>query len=920
MIAYIVSFILGFLVFPVIFSYISSSFIISKTKKFPESTSNFVQSISKNMEKEMLIASFKNVNLSWANVIIQRIFLQISQNYFFENKLKNIIIKNFINCMGKKFGRRIRIRKIEFGSEAPYIKSMQLITIADLEKLKGGKSKDLKEFVNHIYGEKTNLKRRNNSNSTIYSCKTIHFESIVDLSSQPYANTNEDPSINSIKDMSFDFNGNIQPFKNKMDKNVLNINQPDCLAPTDKYNLNEPECSNTDEENIDISSIYNMPVFCGELAYSGSCELIFDVEISKEVVLNCSIALESLITDFALKIPDNDYNLEFCISFIKNPSIDLKVVSRLETNKYRPLFRHLLTKFTSTAAKKAIKNAVYYPNWYQFAWPFFGSEKNFTFKPLKIENLDNKIIYQTRDEIINFICANYETIKIKNNITRMKSGFTLNNRFNVLMWKIELMTYNNLTDTQIAQDEGSSVCDQLRSLKILKNIIPGVQNAVMKNNSNDIDIVILTVNEIDIEYIRFIYKSLIIFYRNSSEEIEFFGFKLDNSRVIVYSYSEIFKIYFTNKKISNFYKILLRYFDTKKDRTVDTDTVVSPRVIENKNMSKQLYIENLFKEALQLDEKTFQSYCVSTNIAYERLKAFIRNREQRKLLMLYDEAPLSRMQIGQNIEAQIFLSDCGKKKSIFSLFEKNMVVDICDKLKSVVIFKINKKDDSDKITNELQLFYKTEKKLSFPNYFIESFKIQESFECFFINGDKIEYITSENIIYHELKINFGTLYFEFTADNEGTFELLIFSCKLQKKIIKINNIYSSDIFRIIVPVQNDFIKITVKSQNKKQYQLKYKIVNLPKTKSMLLCGKIKMKCRNNFKIKFLGSPTHFIFWQKDSSSAIKSFLKEHDSKHKITIDNFGLFRSEEKEYALIHKNLESQTQIFDIQCGITDFN
>ncbi|KAI5189220.1 hypothetical protein NEMIN01_0386 [Nematocida minor] len=91
------------------------------------------------------IATKECADLAWLNISLQRFFYELTKSSTFYEKVKTTMVKKLSIAFSSGILKRIRFKDVSFGSEAPYIKSIRVLSKTEIDRILSNKNKEGEE-------------------------------------------------------------------------------------------------------------------------------------------------------------------------------------------------------------------------------------------------------------------------------------------------------------------------------------------------------------------------------------------------------------------------------------------------------------------------------------------------------------------------------------------------------------------------------------------------------------------------------------------------------------------------------------------------------------------------------------------------------------------------------------------------------
>ncbi|ELA42499.1 uncharacterized protein VICG_00598 [Vittaforma corneae ATCC 50505] len=955
-----IGFILGFVFFPILYAIIPGFFGIHKAKHTFSRTKRPNLPISQKLKEEIKKGLVLTESLAWVNVVIQRIYFDSIRNYNFEHKIRQSIMRNFASVMGEGLLRSVKITGLNFGFEAPYLKSIRLITLDEYNRISENGKSDLKLCNDEVVSK--DIKQGN----SIYSNRMINFSSMSNIND----NIDEKLNIKSLDDILED--------KEQSENNILlkcpefdkdcghgEISSINGLQREIQFEFNQ----SNHFDNIKHQEIYRNVTLLGNLEYNGAIQMMIEIELPKGIHVNSIITLKKLQSDFLFRTPAVGYNTRYEVTLINSPEIEIDVCSGLVTGDRKLYFQNSISSFLRRTAFNSLKSMFFYPSWFQAISPMVPSGRSCEFIPRQIMMDNIEEAEAEFEKILLIINCDYKILDIKNDVVHRKTYSMINNVDYVNSWSFKLPKGTATSHRDgFSLYEGLSVYESkvlysFETLEIFKSILANIKEVKVIHKKKSISLIRIVMKNYELDLVRMVYKNSLMFFKNGSKYSEFLAFKIQDEELHLFSFSNKSSDLFINsKRVIKLKKAIENPSEQSRLNQSITDSFLPTETSEvSDTESKILGIEELFKEALSSEIDSFNIFDITFQLKKSVLHRILLDDSLRMKNFNESAKIISSQYQSEKIRSFVVEYPVNDEKEcvkIYSFFSKGYVIDLCPEKSGVFIHNLikvkskktkendtrkfneapnslamvesdtNEFDSSQKLlksikssklenSTKLHILYKSLSTVVFPNFFIEVIKIKSSFLKYFNLADKIEYKHSRNELKIESYVKKGTIFLQFMTEIEDDFSLSIFSCKTQLIVFEIYKIISSKEFTLIYPVDNDYIKIGIVSKHRKNISIDYKFINFEYDKDIYLNGRIGLDNNHKLKIKIEGTPSHVIFWEKNFGIPLKCYIQ--DSEEKNLIGECGVLRSEDREYLLVFKNKKEKKRNIDIFAGLAEF-
>lgn len=999
MIPILIGFFLGFMVFPLLYACIPPLIggLAAKKRYKPGVRSGLY--ISKDLKKEIRLSMTLTSSLGWMNVLIQRMYHDMAQNHCFENGIRQSILRSFSAVVGNGLVRNVKIKHLEFGVEAPYLKCIKLISKEEYRRLTKWVVSDLRSCAEQISQDLQKINsaastgtivemHKKYTKSSFCNGRTINFSSLTNLTGSDVHGTGVD---NPIIEMVAEENLEKQPMgapvsadeyfsihlpsessehlislhgnEEALDSVTKNREIADDIGDvgrgkTSHRGIDREQALDSDAveftaeelEETNFQEVYRNCTFLGHLTYSGGMKVAAEIELPKGVVMSAIVVVKRVASDFLFRMPAENYTTRYEVSLINNPLIEVEVESGLDTGYKKTFFQSSVSNFLKRSALSSIKNAIVYPCWYQMVQPFAASPRSVSFYPSRISVSSMDRAVDDGEKIMAIVGCDFKIVSQKSNMFCRKSLTILNDQDHISMWDFAVPPH--LSEICKPSPHGGLSTEESRllrffeTLEIFRNIIPGFKEARLIGRRGNVSMVKILVYDSEIDFVRIVCKRHIVFYKNVANACEFFVFKIQEGVLQIFNFTGTFGLCLNNGRVEKLMKkiysgpikvpvergsrqqgALAEKNMTGKDRFTGKlepdqwNNVSSTDSEDSELYSRRVELENMFEQALRLSSGEFSSYEIAIDIGSRKLKEYLGEDYLRMKMVPGSGQIVSSFNESRHIKTLVVKGTSTAEMTFHSFFSDKFVIDVCPSDQLILIYRIGRSKrggGSGSGRARLQILYRSSFQIKFPNYFIESLKIRESYQKYFSVCDETEYLRSPLQIQKEMGVSGGTIYFEFRTDLEDDFHLELFSCKRQKVLFDVCGVVSNRIFRLVYPVENDYVKISLIPKYRKNEVIEYKAIGFPYTRNVLVEGMIGLDRDHKFRVAIQGSHTHVIFWERGWDLELKSHI--HNSESKIDIGNCGILRSEEREYILVHKNKTAKKRNIQISAGLTELH
>jgi hypothetical protein len=935
MIATIFTFLAGFLLFPILYALLPSVVSeIGKRRRFKiQQKSNLY--ITDTLKKYIDESTAKCFDTSWLNVVVQRMYAEMVKNYAFETRIKNNMLKHFSSALKIGIIKNVTIRELELGREAPYIKNIQVLTKGEYESLL--KSADTHDEIDIIaMGETLGIE--------IGSVNIADSDEIV----SEMSHAERSPLYKHI-------NMTCPDIANEEEQSQIEDSPPVCkLSAKDENNTQTIEFIDDKKPKVepisDSNHQYYQDTFKNLLClfnveYYGGLRISLDVELPQKIFVNSTVIIKGFKGDAILRLPAENYDTRYEISFVKEPNFEIEVESGINTGKNKIFFQNSVSKFLKSAIKYSIRKTIILPNWLQQFQGYLPSSRDIVHKVQKLspETLDEAAA--VTEAILTYLSSDFKIIAIKHDIYQRKSSTTINESDHIYLSHFKIP---KIADISISSDfvvfegldiQDSKLMNRFLDLSILDGVISGFKSLRQICSCKNYTLVALEFSDKVYEFIRIVYKDYLIFQRNDTVKSDFFVFRILDKELQIFSYSTTSDYDFTPRRIEKLKKklfsepmsilgsnLLYKFMHIGRKTKFTPQNLQPNKYVNTEKTLGVTELEDIFQNTLEIDDDELESKKAAFSTHKKHLFEFISDDNLRMKLfsetaricnIIKESDKIKTLIIENTIQSHNFgIKESTEEIIIHTYTSEECIVDICIEKDLIFIYRVAADPAEDYSDNKsvLNIITKKSMNVKYPNYFLEALQIKISTSRFLKPMDQIEYCRAESRFSKELKTTKGAAYFEFKTEFEDDFQFQIVSCKKEAPIFEIYKVISNKTFQLLIPTENDFLKFTLTPKHRRNKFIQYKLQNLEVERDIYVSANIGLGPNCKFVLPMKGFPTHVIFWEKDCLSHVESYLEDYDARDKI--DKCGLIRAECKDYWLIYKNKEKKKRNIKLFVGM----
>ncbi|KAI5169121.1 hypothetical protein PAEPH01_0456 [Pancytospora epiphaga] len=570
MVENIFAFILGFVIFPLLYASIPPLFGTDK-RKFPVKHQSLPTAMGEKLKSQITKSFLNNEDVSWINVIFQRIFADMSQNFAFELKIRNAIMKSFSFALKTGLIKRVRIVHIDFGSEAPFVTSVRMLRFGEMESLVGAGDEEVLDLDNLqlevdvpglLDDEDKTISIENNND--IFLHKNITHTNIIQGNSKllQIENTNEtvncNTKITNLKERALSKNAAVTPTLRNSRKQYPKGK----IEFSDDPIANNKKGSPADSDELE-KSYKNLTYLIGT-EYSGTCKISMEIELPKSIFVNSTITIRGFRGKLLLRLPAENYNTRYEFSFARDPCFDIEIISGLNTGQKRILFQNSISKLLKRIVGYSLRKMIVYPNWYQQYQCFLPSLRDVEHKLTRITPENIMSVTNIAESILTYLSNDFKIVQEKKGIMLRRSNHFINADKYINQWQfgiIENVSVEGDASPIVFPGMSSAesrLLNRFAELQVLEKVIPGFEAVRTMYTQNSTALIILQFSNREYEFIRIIYRGYLIFQRNDPQRPEFFAFHISAKNFIISSYNITPELEFTSQCVTKLHYRLFR--------------------------------------------------------------------------------------------------------------------------------------------------------------------------------------------------------------------------------------------------------------------------------------------------------------------------------------------------------------------------
>lgn len=941
MVGMLLSFAVGFILFPLLYACLPIFMSeVYKRRRFQiQPRQNLV--ITDTLRKHIVQSLAKSTDVSWANVLMQRIFVEMTRNFAFEMRVRAIIMKNFTSALEIGMIKRVHIVSIDFGREAPYMKSIRLLGHNELESIvknaKDSEHIDLEGLSKTLENEIAftedgdlcdNFETKplqcteapaqkeagifKHMNQTVTNLTSIAGDDDASDASQAEAKKDAPAPILDVHSQHED---------NKSGHKTIEFIDSKPSPSSEDQNLNEEA----------MHEVYKGLIFIAAVEYLGGCRISMEIELPRKIIVSSTIMFRGVKGDMLFRLPAENYNTRYEYAFAHFPELDLEVESGISRGRNKIFFQNSVSRFLRTAIRYSMRKTLVYPIWCQHYQGFISTPREIVYKIVRTtpENIDQATAIA--EQILTHTSTDFKIISAKGGMFHRISNHNINIDGHIRLSHFKIP--ENI-DGGVSSDfvifEGLSIqesklLNRFMDLSILDGVISRFKGLRATYSKKSCSLITLSFLDAEYDFLRIVYKDYLVFQRNDALRPDFFVFSIHDKDLQVFSYCVTHDYEFTPRRVEKLrnkiyaepmatlgsrmlYRIMHfrrtnRYMPQSADSAPGQPGGTRPEI----GVSE---LEDIFHEALRSDCADLESRSISTAVDKEALLGHLRDDTIRMRLFSETGRICSSFSDSEKIRTIVIedvritgdfpLRRVAEERVVYTYAGEDFIIDICIEMDRMFIYRVEPCDGG----SILKLISRKGMDLHFPNYFVEALQLRISHERFFERVKDLEFQVVGASFSQEIKTVPGSVYFEFYTEVEDDFQFRITSCKKNETIFEIYKVISSRRLRILLPTENDFLRFTLIPKHRRNKCIRYRMISMDIERDVFVDGVIGLGSNCRFVLPMRGFPTHVIFWEKECDEQIKSYLEDYESRN--IIDGCGIMRAECRDYLLVYKNTGSK--------------
>ncbi|KAI5147954.1 hypothetical protein ENBRE01_0014 [Enteropsectra breve] len=807
---------------------------------------------------------------AWINIIMQRIWAEMSSNETYRRKAAISIEKSFGALLESGYIKEVSVTDLKLGQEAPYITNIRILTRGEQNEISASRNtkktsmSKLKRYLLRALGGKTTSKKCEGKNVdpknegehaiSFYEC-TDHLKANEDL----YREKSDDTSISSLHE-----EAHLQD-----------------LCPAH------------------FENIFENATFIADVHYNGGYSVDTSIRLSKKLSIYSKLKINGFAEKMLLRVPALESSTRYEYCFLDNPAMDISISSQINGGKNNGFLVQSVNKLIKMALGYSFTNYMVYPKWYQYCFGFVSS-KDLLHNNIKIgpENID--YISHSALELISFTGNDFKLAKRHDGVALKKASCSLNgedNFFSATIYFSELENDACSPNTKIA------VRNYFTDKNSFPRIFSKLQGASLLYGKDDFSIFKVTIANTEIEFTRAILQGYVVLQCNQDESSDFIVCKICQDHIVLF-----YKLSENQNYSYDLGEVLLLKHELQKH--IKTHILVEEASAESSSSHAHLLIDNI------LEYMSFKPEFVCTkSIAFDYQLKLLRD-------CLFDHHLRFKMVngVGRASALQTVMENCvlfqledadGNNSAalptyMYGYHDEQHYIDATQDGKSFFVYQAKEHGCG----SALHITFPVLQRAEFLSRFVSELEFKLRLASIFDSIAVVSQFSALKGLRKELKVGSGSLYINFDAEMPCSIRLKIFSCKYKRIVYDIKHIAGNGSFQALIPTQSDFLKIYMQPIFPAAKNIGYKLEAIPSSHEMYINTNIKIRRKSKQVFPIKGFPSFTVHWNVHSINSFAVYLLDLDSK--VQIESNGIFNTENKEYWFVIKNLEAK----EIECSV----
>jgi hypothetical protein len=938
MLYFIIGFIVGLLSLPMLY-YFSPLAIVEFSQKAVLRINTRARDIeiTDGQSSSIVKSLHRCLDVHWLNVVIQRFYHELSRSYTAEHRVRAYIHRRFEALMRSGYVKSIDVVEISLGHEAPYVRSVRLLTDSEYNKITSCREHsaiDTDETLQHLERE---IQESLSLDHSMFSRSTGGLME---------TERDDSGSTHRMEESPGRFTSVLETAENNsavVDKDVL------------------------------VREVYERCQFLVGVEYNGSVKIVMEIELAKNILLNTTVLLNGLNAEAIFRLPAANYNTRFEFCFLGDPRLAVAVESGISNASGGLLFRKSISSLVERYIRHSLIKAMVYPSWLtQYLPVVLPSFKNVTHKIKRITKESHaEQLKSIAENILLFISMDYRILSVEKNVVHRRINYFINEtdwifctHFHIP--EASLKTSHFGTRSSIFRDltlQENKVMSQFYDWSIFHKVISGFRGLKMELQlSSTCSLVKLVFDDASYEFLRARTGSAVIFQRNDEEHPEFIVFRVADRVLYIYQYVATEQLRLTGRRIEKLIrKLELKPFTAlgsaslysifKFSRTAASRCFKSRAAREEMEGGEEEWkggmnagLMDIFGEIkTKLDEDDFVSKRMCSRASPEDLYKVLCNDDVRIRLFSEECDIYAVIPEADNIRSIVVESrEAGEGKTnyvtkavcksteeaapaksdfvVHSYFEPNLIIDLqLQEAKSIFVYKIATMEDSYKYRSKVVLLYPKGKTIPFPNYFVEALQLRLRQNEYLCRAEQIPYETHvmDREFRRVIPATESAVYIEFCTQTPDDFSFRLQNDSTGETLYDIYKVISSRRARMVLPGRGCSLRVTLVPKFNRNRVIRHRILPLPPE----FAGEVLVDCsiglsRNmKFYCPMVGRTDSVLFWEKSYDEEVKGCIE--DSQTKILVSGNGSMRTDNKEYCLCYKNKGEKKREIKVFVGLS---
>ncbi|KAM0672765.1 hypothetical protein CWI42_051880 [Ordospora colligata] len=518
--------------------------------------------ISAGQSNAVLKGMHRCVDVHWMNVMLQRLYVEMSKSHAVKLKVKSMILKKVESSGMNKYIKSIEVSDITLGSEAPYVSSVQVVSDEDVRRMAACNNEDVSvEDAERLSSLGEEIKKDLGlDEDTIKSLPRSATEIDIRNSVNEMCKADKEMLSNGLEDV---IDG-VEISKRRCDgtndsqqKSMSTIHTEPYINTRGSVNLSN---ENGNEDEASRKAFENLQVVFG-IDYKGGLQISLSLELPRKVLLKVVVSIGGVRGNVLVKMPSKNYDTRYEYCFVSKPDLAITVESGIVSSQGKLGFRKSISKFIERYIRQVVFGTMVYPYWNEQYLPFvIPSIKDVLYSIEKVtpSNFEAEI-EKISEQIKLYILMDYKIIEIENEIVYRRIGYFINGSERIycthfVIPQVSLKTSHFYRDNRFFKGlsvQESRVMSLLYNWEMFSDVISGFKGMkTLHILSSEFSLVEAVFDEDRYEFVRIVMKNGIIFQRNDPNSPEFIVFRISEEVLYVYQYVKTRKLMMNKKRMS----------------------------------------------------------------------------------------------------------------------------------------------------------------------------------------------------------------------------------------------------------------------------------------------------------------------------------------------------------------------------------